>query len=75
MYSSWPRRVRGATPSIRNLRHSLMIMMLGVVMVRKLVMGGRLGMLQRAWVGPLRMPASRAYKKEYSIVKWFLSCI
>jgi hypothetical protein len=35
-------------------------------MVRKLVMGGRLGMLWRAWVGPFRRSAIWAYWKEYS---------
>ncbi len=30
-------------------------------------------MLRRAWLGPLRRSASRAYRNEYSIVKWFLS--
>ena len=44
-----------------------MVMMLGVVMVRKLVMGGRLGILWSSWVGPLRRLASRTYRKEYML--------
>jgi len=37
-----------------------LLLMWGVVMVRNLVIGGRLGMLWRAWVGPLRRSASQA---------------
>ncbi len=36
------------TPSMKNSRRSLMVLMWSVVMVRNLVMGGRLGMLRRA---------------------------
>ena len=35
----------GTNPFDRNLRHLFMALMWGVVMVKKLVMGGRLGML------------------------------
>ena len=61
-YSSWPRRERGPIPSIRNSRRSFMELMLGVVMLRNLVMVGRLGMLWRACVGPLRRSDSLAYR-------------
>ncbi len=44
--------VRGPTPLIRNSRRLFILLMFGVVIVRNVEIGGRVGMLWMAWLGP-----------------------
>ena len=59
-HSLGPNMVRGPTPSIRNSRRSFISLMFGVVIVRNVEIGGRVGMLRMAWLGPMTRSARRA---------------
>ena len=52
-----------------------MSLMFGVVIVRKLEIGGREGILRMAsWLGLMTRSAMRAYRRAYSVLALFVSC-